>query len=483
MSHAPTTPPPVPRRRRYRWLRILALIVVLPVIAVLAWYVSLRISNTSAVRRLEAKVRQRGEPLTLTELAAMSPSIPDSENAAIPLLELWEKEEPARWAAFRENQRPLPERRNPEYDPNLPFLGSAARQIPLGKKLPEAQRAAAEAWLKKNVEHSAAVRGALQRPKSRFPVRITDGFAALLPHYVEVRDEARNFRLEALIASEDGDVDSALAALRHVRRLGDLLAGEPLLIAQLVNLSCQSLALDGAEELLTRQRLSPPHLLELKALLESMDVTNGWRPALVSERAFALSAISAEGPGLGAISHESDVSPADMQRGLWFLRAIGLAQADQRLMLETFERATALADQDTPEALREYAKLEAEVKRKARGFPPKIFSGLLLPALSKAALKFTAVEARRRAGLAAVAVERHRQAHAGQLPNSWVELVPAQFPGDPTDPFTGEPLKLKALPRGFVVYSVGADEEDDGGKTRSRSSSKGGSDETFTVAR
>ncbi len=34
-----------------------------------------------------------------------------------------------------------------------------------------------------------------------------------------------------------------------------------------------------------------------------------------------------------------------------------------------------------------------------------------------------------------------------------------------TDPFTGEPLKLKLTPQGWLVYSVGKDGTDDGGGT------------------
>jgi hypothetical protein len=33
------------------------------------------------------------------------------------------------------------------------------------------------------------------------------------------------------------------------------------------------------------------------------------------------------------------------------------------------------------------------------------------------------------------------------------------------DPFTGERLRVKKLPEGWLIYSVGSDEQDDGGKT------------------
>ena len=34
-----------------------------------------------------------------------------------------------------------------------------------------------------------------------------------------------------------------------------------------------------------------------------------------------------------------------------------------------------------------------------------------------------------------------------------------------TDPFTGEPLHVKKLPKGWLIYSVGANFQDDGGSS------------------
>ena len=36
----------------------------------------------------------------------------------------------------------------------------------------------------------------------------------------------------------------------------------------------------------------------------------------------------------------------------------------------------------------------------------------------------------------------------------------------PPDPFDGKPLRYKKLEKGYVVYSVGPDGNDDGGKER-----------------
>jgi hypothetical protein len=43
-------------------------------------------------------------------------------------------------------------------------------------------------------------------------------------------------------------------------------------------------------------------------------------------------------------------------------------------------------------------------------------------------------------------------------------LTPEFLDAVPTDPFDGAPLRYRLLPRGYEIYSVGADGHDDGGR-------------------
>jgi hypothetical protein len=63
----------------------------------------------------------------------------------------------------------------------------------------------------------------------------------------------------------------------------------------------------------------------------------------------------------------------------------------------------------------------------------------------------------------ALAVERYRLARK-EFPEMLVQLVPAYMAAVPPDPFDGAPLRYKRTDRGFVVYSVGEDGRDDGGR-------------------
>jgi hypothetical protein len=86
-----------------------------------------------------------------------------------------------------------------------------------------------------------------------------------------------------------------------------------------------------------------------------------------------------------------------------------------------------------------------------------------------------------RAARTALAVERYRL-KTGSLPASLEGLVPGYLATIPLDPFTREPLKFRQLARGYVVYSVGRDLSDDGGKEKP-AKGDGPYDVTFTVER
>jgi hypothetical protein len=68
-----------------------------------------------------------------------------------------------------------------------------------------------------------------------------------------------------------------------------------------------------------------------------------------------------------------------------------------------------------------------------------------------------------RASVVALAIARYRLAHAGRVPTTLADLVPAYLDAVPEDPLAGRPLLFRTLPDSFIVYSVGADGRDDGG--------------------
>ena len=68
-----------------------------------------------------------------------------------------------------------------------------------------------------------------------------------------------------------------------------------------------------------------------------------------------------------------------------------------------------------------------------------------------------------RCSIALIAAERYRRQH-GRWPESLAALVPEYLQEVPQDPYTGQLLLMRRLDDGLVIYSVGADKTDNGGK-------------------
>ena len=77
-----------------------------------------------------------------------------------------------------------------------------------------------------------------------------------------------------------------------------------------------------------------------------------------------------------------------------------------------------------------------------------------------------------RSAIAALAVERYRLEHE-RWPHSLSALVPQYLRQAPVDPHDGESLRYRRLDHGVVIYSVGPDQQDNGGNITSNSTAPG----------
>jgi hypothetical protein len=395
---------------------ILFTAVLLPIVICLIWFLSNRWSTASAIRRLEAKARKNGEPLTYAELAATYPPIPDNQNGAALIMDAWEKDNPLRWRSFRDGAELLPEGKPEDCDPAVPYIGSVLMYFERTNDVSSASLKAADVYLRQRKDQMDQIRKGLNYSKFWFPVRISDGSEMLVPHLAELKREALDFSIEALVASERGDVDSAIAATEYTARTGMALKSEPLIISQFVRLACYGIALNDVERLLSRRRLSPAQLDRLTTFLQELRTPGGMRLALIDYRVSDLYIVNdawERVPGAGLI---------------------GIGQSAKMQVLTECDRLLSLGDPDKPEVLR-----ESDMSYVA----------------GKAATRFAAFEARRRAAITALAVERYRIQHDGKLPQQLSDITPELLAEIPSDPFDGKPLRFKKLPVGFVVYSVG----------------------------
>jgi hypothetical protein len=301
----------------------------------------------------------------------------------------------------------------------------------------------------------------------RYPVDFSKGSAALVPHIGQVRKGAKLLELEAILSAENGRGEQAVRSLKSALALGRSLSKEPLVVSQLARVACQTLAVSGLERVINRTELADEQILKLSQLLADAEQPCAMSRAFVGERCRVID-----------LSTKPAVEELDLSApaiAVWKL--LGLFDRVAIRYLDIVDGHIDAAwlplhqRYDTAEALD--AKL-----RNAR-----LSGGLDWARVTQSVLGNIAGL---RTARVALAVQRHRLAE-GKFVDTLAELVPTYLDAVPKDPFDGEDMRYERLAAGYVVYSVGEDLSDDGGKeqpprTKGRRK-RGNYDITFIVER
>lgn len=396
-------------------------------------------------RRLDA-FREAGYPVTLEDLAEYYPEVPMGENAAV----VYER---ALWS-FREPS----DRKIGDVTPIQGF----ADLPPLGEPLPPEQLAAASLWVSLNRECLTDLHEAAAMPGCRFPLDFSGGIEMLLPHLAPMRNGARLLALENLLAIEQGETEQALASLHTGLKLQQALRTEPLLISQLVRIACVHLAVASMERTCSRLELSPEQIAELRARIErtEADLADALERAFAGELPNGVDAFDL-GPAywsyLSSLGHTT--APPTGAPGVAY-KLTGLADLDELEYLDRIAPLFEAGELPIEEAIARARDVEHEFKTISEG---RFLTRTLLPGLPRAMTEAAVTHAVLRAARTALAVERYRLKN-GELPEDLETLAPEFLDSVPLDPFDGQPLKYRRLDPGFVIYSVGRDGRDNGGK-------------------
>ncbi len=462
MTTASNAAPSRLRRRLLTALFILLGLGLLLVVAVIVWRTSLA-SKIDA--RLKA-IRADGFPASAAELDQWYTTVPEKENAALIYLQATDVMAPRDSTEEADFNGQL--RRLPRSAPLPPELKSR-----LAEKV-AAQRAALEL-----LHQAAALAG------SRYPIDLNKGLMSDLSHLSKIKSAAQVLQQEALLNLENGRPDTAGLSLHASLRVGQSLANEPVLISQLVRIATDTLSTISLQRVLSRAALPDAQLTNLMTDLAKADDSQFSVRALAGERATAVRYFRMSGKDIATMQAEpaDDGAALQIPRGMGLVRATGFFERDLLFYLDTMATNVLAAGLPPPQSI-EVSKVASQrvIVAKKRFY---ILSGLLLPALDKAITRFAEDSARLRAAQVALAIERHRLTHQNQLPASLNALVPAYLKSVPVDPFDGEPIRYRRLPKGYVVYSIGSDGADDGGteKPPGKTTKDDGYDLTFTVER
>jgi hypothetical protein len=421
--------------------------------------------------RIEA-IRKAGYPVTLAELDAWYLAVPDAENAALVYTNAFAQLAPK------------------GDDDGTPSLGSRLDDISLparGQVLSNEDKTEISSLL---ATYRAALRllySAQALDRSRYPIDLKKGHSAILPHLGGVKRAVQLLAAESLLHTAEGRAEQAAQSLVAAGHAADSLAEEPQLISQAVSFACWGIIVPHLEHLINAINLTDEQLVSLQTMLTEAEQPRAGARALAGERVVG-TAIFADfrlllrllqlGEGEGEIDTKERIRWAAT---FSLLKATGHFQKDKAFYLDVIATNIATAELTYPERF----KLGQQAAAMMQTTPSRFYfvSRVMLPGLARTFAKDADHAARIRVAQTALAVERFRRAHGESLPASLDELVPTYLKAIPLDPIDGQQLRFKKLAKGYVIYSIGSDGQDDGGAEPDPKNRNAPSDITFIMER
>ena len=300
-------------------------------------------------------------------------------------------------------------------------------------------------------------------PEGRYKIEIVaNPFNQNLDYLQKNRELMNLLSHDVMRRAQEGDLDGAAESCQALLNATHSINDHPTFIGQLVRLAGEAVTLAAVERLLGQGQVSDVQLKPLQSLLQREADDNLLFHGVRGERALGHHVFSGIHDGkvslselLAGIGGGKPATPSFGERMLdSFPGVITRGYPDYLELMNEQVRAAKLKDAEQGEALGE---LDNKVRQNR-----SVLVRMFMPAKIKLANASQRGKAMMRT--AAVAAERYRQQH-NVWPSAFEELVEAKLLKEvPTDPYDGKTLRLRPTKTGIVIYAVGPDGVDDGGK-------------------
>jgi hypothetical protein len=291
--------------------------------------------------------------------------------------------------------------------------------------------------------------------------------ALLLPGLGGMRSGARLLALDARLKVRAGQTAAAIEDVNTIFAMARHMSTEPVLVSALVSMAMDETGRRALEDVLRHARPAAADLeaVEIDPLFShARSLTRSMR----MEEAFGLYTMGGIGWDFGLdalmlIASCDGSGPNTFTSGMAILSGpiyrVFMVESDIAGYRRCFSDLRRLA-------AKPYAEARAELKARSDAAHVRqygLLPSVLLPALSACFELGARQDAGRRCALAGVAAYRHHQ-REGRWPDRIEQLAGPGSVAASVDPFDGKALRLKAAPTGIVIYSIGPDLVDDGGK-------------------
>ncbi|UCD76212.1 MAG: hypothetical protein JSV91_04675 [Phycisphaerales bacterium] len=311
-----------------------------------------------------------------------------------------------------------------------------------------------------------------------------------LPYLSEMRRATKVLALDVQRAAAEGDGDTVVADTRTMLGMARHVREHPIIINDLVGFSNAQLAINAVADVLVThpQSLTDEHLNQLAHIFAAGD--DLFTVRLSGERMtfedIVQRTYTDDGDGDGRITADGLEAMLRIGSGSGFDRAIGLEGglsdvgkvllapgarliiASRREVSSAYNRLMDRVEIESRLPLWETgsSELEAQITEWKVGKISRVkymLPAMLMPALGRVHINAERAIFQRDAVLVALALELHHR-RQGAWPENLDLLTPELLPEVPPDRFDGQPMRYALIDGEPVLYSIGYDRDDDGGR-------------------
>ncbi len=301
------------------------------------------------------------------------------------------------------------------------------------------------------------------------PLDLRKGFEVELPHLARLRSCARLLRQDAIVKAMQGNKAEAVEDIIAGMKLGDALKPEPILISQLVRIAIYRIMYQAVQDCLNGGDLSPELIRELLDRMAQSDNRQAFADALAGEAYMGLDAFSDMRAGI--VSTVQMVSAGGTSTGqvigeraflLLYGSPLGrpLMNLDEASYADIMSRFASAAELVYYRAAQELASADKEIQLLPRA---RVLTKVLAPALARACEAQARHEVMLDLAQLGLLIEQYK-ARNDLFPGALDDIASELGGSLPVDPYTGGRYHYRPSADTFLLYSVGRNLRDDGGK-------------------
>lgn len=312
--------------------------------------------------------------------------------------------------------------------------------------------------------HLDTIRALAAQDGPIYALDFSKGFDTELPHLAPLRNMARLLLADAVVALDDGDRTRVVDDLEAIYGLGTAVRDEPILISQLVRMAICGIAETGLLTL-PSSGLEPEYYQRIMARLAQSDYREEFATCFAGEAAcietmfndFSEEALNAAG---WSYPKPDIMAPHILMRVYESPFAASMRASDEAVAMGILSELQACARLPYYEAS---PRIDVAAEQAERSSWLRPVTSTVLPSLMRASQAQARHEARLDLAQLGLSIEQYHDS-TGEFPAT-LDAIADMIPGGiPVDPFTGGQYTYRVLDDSFMLYGVGHNLVDDGGR-------------------